>query len=156
MMQLGRYLLKSYDRALKAKPISDSVNYLTKEPVPVVSSKASFLDSNVVLELLAAEAYHRVSRAGMKLAEMAGQGVKQIDAWNKHAGIRIVEAAFAHIHHWTFSAFKHRVDSETHPQTKEVLGVLLALYGTNLLLSSAPGTKSMRGREMGWLQEVRE
>jgi acyl-CoA oxidase len=154
MLQLGRYLLKSMDRASKNKPISAMVSYLAKQPSLALESREQ-LTADSLLSLFEVESYERLSRAALKLMAGAAQGLPQIKVWNRQAGISIVEAGVAHISGWTFKVFKQRVEGLP-ARLRAILHPVLMLYGCHTLLSLNLCNKTMRHEAIGWLQEAKE
>jgi len=143
-LQTARYLVTCLDKLRKGSPLPDNVDYLRnlKEILSIQkcpAKRASDFDVDVTLATLQANAAYVIYRAARSiLASVKEIGFKE--AWDKKAGINLIEAARAHMSVYTFKAFIEKINSEVQsPALKTVMTRLCILYGVQKLLENPIG-----------------
>ena len=140
LLQTARYLVKQLNRIAKNKPISPFMDYIKnfqedlQETCQVKDTKELFCPE-ILRKILRFNSIYRISQAGQKLmAGMTTEGLSAKDAWDKHAGIFLCEAAIAHTNYFTYLVFLEKTFPVHSEKVKTVLMRLNCLYGINRIL----------------------
>ncbi|EAR98581.2 peroxisomal acyl-CoA oxidase (macronuclear) [Tetrahymena thermophila SB210] len=120
-MQVARFLLKQYEKAMKGLNIGFSVQYL-KQASEFLGSKLENVNSvgelrniEVLRKIMIASAVFAIQNAADKMLKHVSDGKPPKQAWDEYAGIDLVEASKAHINLFTMNNYVEFV----HRQTKE-------------------------------------
>jgi acyl-CoA oxidase len=134
MLQTARYLLKSFQRAAMSQKISPFVEYLAN-PFETLAERSIITNINDLLDLehlrriLKFNAVYAISVAAQKLQEGNAKGIHDKENWDNHAGVALVEAAFAHFYLWNFSNSMEVVFNTKNESVKKILNKLTTFYG---------------------------
>lgn len=143
-LQTARYLLRCLDKARKGTKLLENVAYLQNfnetlsiQQCPVTKTDGFNLDT--ISQALRVNSTQLIVSAASALMQGAKNGGFK-DSWDKKAGIRLIEAARAHINYFTFRAFEEKIKKQvTTPALRVVLQRLCMLFGIEKLLSRPIG-----------------
>jgi len=143
-LQTARYLVNCLQKVQKGSQLHENVDYLRnlKEILSIQkcsAQKVNDFDLDVILTTLQANAAYVIYGATRALMQGAKEGGLK-DAWDKKAGIILVESARAHMNVYTYKAFYDRINNEIKsPTLKSSLQRLCMLYGIQKLLEQPLG-----------------
>jgi len=164
-LQTARYLLGCLQKAKKGGKLQDNVEYLrnfneTLSIQQCLITKTNQLTLNVIYEILKVNATQLIFAAAKSLITEAGQSSPK-EAWDRKAGIKLIDAARSHIFFYTYKAFLEKIENEV-PETSKLRGALeklCALYGIEKLLSNPVGlaeTGYLNSKQFIMLRERRD
>ncbi len=163
-LQTARYLLSCLQKARKGSKLQDNVEYLrnfneTLSIQQCLITKTSQLTLEVIDEILKVNATQMICAAAKSLMENTGKSNMK-DAWDKKAGIKLIDAARSHIDFFTFRAFCEKIENEVKSMNlQESLKKLCALYGIEKLLAFPVGlaeTGYLNSKQFIMLRERKE
>lgn len=143
-LQVARYLVKCLQKLKKGTKLHENVSYLallqdilSKQQCSV--KKTEELDLNLVLRLLQINSAFLIYRTANTLMG-ASKEIGPKEAWDRKAGIKLFEAAQAHMSVYTYHAFMQRIESLIKSQNlKTVMQNLCLLYGVQKLIEQPLG-----------------
>ena len=143
LLQMGRYLIKSLQRATQGKKIDDNVAYLEhahelmQEQCPA-KSKDDFDNLELVLRVMQVSAASMLISTTNEMLKYAEAGIPPKEIFDVKTGLLIFDASKAHTYCFTFKSFMESL-KEADEETRKVLKKLCLLYGINKLLENAIG-----------------
>jgi len=143
-LQVARYLVKCLQKLKKGTKLHENVSYLvllqdilSKQQCSV--KKTEELDLNLVLKLLQINSAFLIYRTANTLMG-ASKEIGPKEAWDRKAGMKLFEAAQAHMSVYTYHAFMQRIESLIKSQNlKTVMQNLCLLYGVQKLIEQPLG-----------------
>lgn len=116
-----------------SQKISSFVNYLsnpfeTLGERSIISNVDDLLNLENLRRILKFNAVYAISVAAQKLQEGQSKGLHDKETWDNHAGVALVEAAFAHFYYWNFSNSVEVVFNSRNEALRKILTTLTAFY----------------------------
>jgi len=143
-LQSARFLIRNLSLLQQGKELSKTVSYLSDINEIIQQTKSAIIKpEDITLEsiskTLKMNTCFWVYTAGAQLQNSVTQGLKYSEAWDKTAGIELVEAARSHIAVFSFTSFQENLQKAKGKDTQAILTKLCLLFGIQHILTYPGG-----------------
>ena len=138
-LQVARFLLKMYNKAIKGQNVIKLVDYLKGSENFLnercqANSPQEFRSLEVLRLLLKQSSLYWIHTAGTMVMEEMAKGLSMKEIWDKKIGLPLVDAGRAHTQYFVFNCFCEGVQTVKNENLRTTLMRLCVLYGVQVIL----------------------